>query len=88
MSEFVDHYNNDHQHSGIKFVIPQQAMSGEHVELLVKLREAVVGSNANLHQDFCISGRCRDFRSSIRHINYPTNKSGGDKSKGGRREVA
>ncbi|CAG4931583.1 MULTISPECIES: hypothetical protein [Acidithrix] len=51
MSDFVDHYNNDHQHSGIKFVTPQQAYSGEHIELLAKRREAVGGSNANLHQE-------------------------------------
>ncbi|KJF18513.1 hypothetical protein [Acidithrix ferrooxidans] len=51
MSEFVDHYNNDHQHSGIKFVTPQQAHSGEHIELLNRRREAVGGSNANPNQD-------------------------------------
>ncbi|CAG4904812.1 unnamed protein product, partial [Acidithrix sp. C25] len=45
MSEFVDHYNNDHQHSGIKFVTPQQAHSGEHIELLNRRREAVGGSS-------------------------------------------
>ena len=69
MSDFVDHYHNNHQYSGIKFVTPQQAHSGEHIELLALRREAVGGSNAKLHQDFCISGKCRDFRSSIRGIN-------------------
>lgn len=44
MSEFVDHYNNDHQHSGIKFVTPQQAYSGEHIELLAKRREHYEGA--------------------------------------------
>jgi hypothetical protein len=61
MSDFVDRYNNDHQHSGITFVTPQQAHSGERIEPLALRREAVGGSDAKLNQDFCIKGKCRDW---------------------------
>lgn len=88
MSDFVDHYNNEHQHSGIKFVTPQQAYSGEHIELLAKRREAVDGRLAKLHQDFWISGRCRDWNPVSEVPIIPTNKSVGDGPKGRRKEVA
>jgi transposase InsO family protein len=39
ISEFVDWYNTEHLHSGIKFVTPIQRRSGEDVELL-KTRKA------------------------------------------------
>jgi len=38
-SNFVDWYNEEHHHSGIKFVTPSQRHAGEDVEILAKRKE-------------------------------------------------
>ncbi len=87
MSEFVDHYNNDHQHSAIKFVTPQQAHSGEHIELLNRRRELYEGARKSKPGRW-ISGKCRDWDPVSEVPIIPTNKSVGDGPKGRQREVA
>ncbi len=87
MSDFVDHYNNDHQHSGIKFVTPQQAHSGEHIGLLNRRRELYEGARKTTPGRW-ISGKCRDWDPVSEVSIIPTNKSVGDASKGGQRKVA
>ncbi|WP_201731818.1 hypothetical protein [Acidithrix sp. C25] len=81
------HSKFDHQHSGIKFVTPQQAHSGEHIELLNRRRELYEGARKSKPGRW-ISGKCRDWDPVSEVPIIPTNSSVGDESKGGQREVA
>ncbi|KJF16141.1 hypothetical protein AXFE_29890 [Acidithrix ferrooxidans] len=83
MSDFVDHYNNDNQQSAIKFVTPQQAYSGVHIEILAQRREIYDGARKCMPGRW-FPGRCRDWNPVSEVSIILTNKSVGDEAKGGK----
>ena len=46
VSDFVDWYNKEHHHSGIKFVTPNQRHAGEDIEILAKRKEVYESAKA------------------------------------------
>ncbi|WP_152569104.1 IS3 family transposase [Pseudoalteromonas sp. ND6B] len=71
VSGFVDWYNNEHLHSGIKFVTPNQRHSGLDKEILAKRQQ--VNDAAKLNNPSRWSGKSRDW-SMINEINLNPEK--------------
>lgn len=60
MQEFVNWYNTEHRHSGIKFTTPEQRHRGEDIEIL-KRREIVYNEARKKHPERFFNGRIRDW---------------------------
>lgn len=71
VSGFVDWYNNEHLHSGIKFVTPNQRHSGLDKEILAKRQQ--VNDAAKLNNPSRWSGKSRDW-SMINEVNLNPEK--------------
>ncbi|MGR3983627.1 transposase [Pseudoalteromonas sp. 1181_04] len=68
---FVDWYNNEHLHSGIKFVTPNQCHLGLDKEILAKRQQ--VNDAARLNNPGRWSGKSRDW-SIIKEVNLNPEK--------------
>lgn len=71
VSGFVDWYNNEHMHSGIKFVTPNQRHLGLDKAILAKRQR--VNETARLHNPSRWSGKSRDW-SMIDEVNLNPEK--------------
>ncbi|MEA3465539.1 MAG: IS3 family transposase, partial [Thermodesulfobacteriota bacterium] len=66
---FVDWYNNEHQHSSIKFVTPAQRHRGEDHEILQRRKEVYAAAKNNRPERW--SGDCRNWdRIEVVTLNY------------------
>lgn len=59
VGDFVDWYNKEHHHSGIKFVTPNQRHAGEDIKILAKRKE--VYESAKAHNPQRWSGNTRNW---------------------------
>ena len=72
--EFVNWYNKEHRHSGIKFVTPEQRHKGEDIEVLKKRQDTYKKAKAKHPERW--SREIRDWSwLDVVHLNPDTNKS-------------
>jgi len=71
VSKFVHWYNNDHRHSGLKFVTPAQRHDGEDIEIL-KQREHVYKKAKDQHPERW-SGETRNWQHEAEVMLNPVN---------------
>jgi putative transposase len=68
IAQFVEWYNNEHRHSGIKYVTPNQRHNGEDVEILARRQRLYESAKTNNPRRW--TGKTRDWVAPARvHIN-------------------
>jgi transposase InsO family protein len=74
VEDFVQWYNHDHQHSGIKFVTPEQRHKGADVEILIKRKQVYEKARAQNPERW--TGDIKNWdRIEEVHLNPAKNKS-------------
>jgi len=75
VKDFVDWYNNEHLHSGIKFVTPAQRHAGEDVAILINRKQVYLKAKRKHPERW--SGETRNW-DHINEVNLNPEKSKSD----------